>query len=117
MAGKDSMKAHEYRLKEEKAKEQLQKKAKEKLLLEDDVQVSIPPIYRKRLGMNLPLTVGVETVTIPVDGQTYKIKRSFAEVLKRHLHQIDKEEIRAEGRWRGNQGNVYPTGPIPGQDK
>jgi hypothetical protein len=116
MAGKDSMTAHEYRLQLERQKEEEAKKAKETLMKEVDVHVSIPPAYRKRLGANLPLTVGVETVTVPVDGQTYKIKASFAEVLKRHLSQIDKEDLRADGRWRGNQGDVYPTGPIPGKE-
>ena len=116
MAGKDSMDAHQYRMKQEQLKEIEQKKLKETLLNEEEVQISIPAIYRKRLGKNLPLSVGVETVTIPVDGQTYKVKKSFAEVMKRHLAQIDVEEIRSEGRWHGNQGNVYPTGPVPGKD-
>lgn len=116
MAGKDSMEAHKYRMEQEKIKEMEQQRLKEKLLKDEEVHVSIPAIYRKRLGQNLPLTVGVETITIPVDGQTYKVKKSFAEVMKRHLAQIDLEEIRAEGVWRGNQGNVYPTGPVPGKD-
>ncbi|NCU41375.1 MAG: hypothetical protein EOM19_01460 [Candidatus Moranbacteria bacterium] len=116
MAKKDSMDAHKYRLQQEALKEKEQAKRKEALLKEEEVYVSIPAIYRKRLGKNLPLTVGVETISVPVDGQTYKIKKPFAEVMKRHLSQIDLEEIRSEGRWRGNQGNVYPTGPIPGKD-
>jgi hypothetical protein len=116
MAGKDSMDAHQKRMQQEKEKEIQQKELKETLLKEEEVHISIPAIYRKRLGKNLPLSVGVETITIPVDGQTYKVKKSFAEVMRRHLAQIDLEEIRAEGRWHGNQGNVYPTGPIPGKD-
>lgn len=117
MAGKDSMDAHQKRIQQEKEKELEQKRMKEQLLKEEEVHVSIPAIYRKRLGKNLPLSVGVETISIPVDGQTYKVKKSFAEVMRRHLAQIDLEEIRSEGRWRGNQGNVYPTGPIPGKDE
>jgi len=116
MAGKDSMDAHQKRMEQEKEKEKERLLMKEALLKEEDVHVNIPAIYRKRLGKNLPLTIGVETITIPVDGQTYKVKTSFAELMRRHLNQIDLEEIRSEGRWRGNQGNVYPTGPVPGKD-
>jgi hypothetical protein len=112
---KPSMQAHDHLRKMDSEKEQEQKRVKETLINEPLIRVSISPMYRKRLGANLPLTIGVETVTVPVDGQVYEIKESFGEVLKAHLSQIDKEEIRSEGKWRGNQGDVYPTGPIPGK--
>lgn len=79
------------------------------------VAVSIPPIYSSRLGSNLPLTLGVETITIPVNGRTYLIPEGFAEILKKHLHQIDLEELRSRGKWGDNRGDVSATGPIPGQ--
>ena len=113
---KTSMEVHEHARKLEKQKELEQKELKERILKEELIPVSISPMYRQRLGANLPLTVGVETVTIPVDGQVYSIKKPFAEVLRAHIHQIDNEEIRGQGRWRGNRGDVSPTGPIPGKN-
>lgn len=81
----------------------------------EKVAVSIPPIYRKRLGQNLPLTLGLQTITIPVDGKTYMVPKGFAEILQKHLHQINVEEIRSQGEWDGHTGDVSAIGPIPGK--
>ena len=116
MAKKTPVEAHDHVRKMEKQKELQQKEVKEKILKDQMVPFSIPPIYRKRIGANLPVSVNLETITIPVDGKTYKIPKSFANQARKMLVQIDKEEMRNQHNWRGNQGNVYPTGPIPGQN-
>ena len=112
--GKEALNAHSHVRSLEKQKEAEQRKMKEAILQEELVAVSISPIYKKRIGKTLPVSVGTETISIPVDGQTYKIRKAFAEVLRNHIAQIDKEETRADGQWRNNRGNVYPVGEIPG---
>jgi hypothetical protein len=87
---------------------------REKLALTSKkVSVSIPSIYASRIGSNLPLTVGVETITIPVNGETYEVSEPFADALKVYLSQIDLEDKRTRGNWQGLEGNVYATGEIP----
>lgn len=99
---------------EEKQKEAQQRALKERLALsEEKVVVSIPSIYASRIGNNLPLTVGVETVSIPVNGQSYSVKQPFADALKVYLMQIDLEDQRSRGSWRGEKGNISAIGEIP----
>lgn len=98
-------------------KERDHQNLKTKLIKSKRVAISIPPIYRRRLGENLPLTLGVETITIPVDGKTYMVPEGFAEVLQKHLHQINIEELRSQGAWGTERGDVGPTGPVPGLNK
>lgn len=98
-------------------KEKEQQRLKNNLISSKKIAVSIPPIYRRRLGENLPLTLGVETITIPVDGRTYMIPEGFAEILQKHLNQINIEELRSQGSWGGEQGDISPVGPVPGIDK
>ncbi len=97
-------------------KEAEQRRLREKLMTSQHVAVNIPPIYKRRLGANLPLTLGTQTITVPVNGRTYMVPKGFAEVLQRHLHQINIEETRSQGSWGGESGDVSPHGPIPGRD-
>lgn len=96
--------------------EEKHRAAKKSLMQSEYVTVSIPSIYRSRLGSNLPISVGLETITIPVDGKSYKVKKPFAAALKKHLYQIDKEEARSRQQHGSlGTGDVSPTGPIPGK--
>lgn len=85
-----------------------------RLANEEKVPVSIPMIYKDRLGSNLPLSLNTEIITIPVNGKTYMIPKSFAVILKNHLKQIDIEAARSSQRWGDEKGDVSATGPIPG---
>lgn len=117
MANKTRVDLFKERRDEEVRLEQMHRDAKKKLVNTESVSVSIPRIYRSRLGSNLPITVGLETITIPVDGKTYNVKKPFAVALKRHLMQIDKEAARSQQTWGTfGSGDVSPTGPIPGKD-
>jgi len=110
----EAVNAFQENRKKEKEKEAQQRALKEKLAVSiKKVSVSIPSIYASRIGNNLPLTVGVETISIPVNGETYEVSEPFADALKVYLSQIDLEDKRARGQWRGDTGNVYPVGEVP----
>lgn len=116
MAGyEDRKKAQDHLNSLERVKEKEQHELKMHLTNSKKVAVSIPPIYKKRLGSNLPLTLGLETITIPVNGKTYMVPEGFAEILQKHLHQINLEELRSQGEWAGEKGDVSAIGPIPGR--
>lgn len=98
------------KMKTEKAQSDL----KIRLANEEKVSVSIPSLYDQFLGKNLPLTIGQQRIVVPVDGKYYRIPKSFAAILKEVLMQIDKEHKRSQGRHGGFQGDVSPTGEVPG---
>ena len=113
-AGKTATNSFAEHREEEKRKEAQQRAMKEKLVLTTKkVMVSIPSIYAGRIGNNLPLTVGVESISIPVNGQNYEVTEPFADALKVYLMQIDKEDIRSRQSWQGQKGNVSAIGEIP----
>lgn len=110
----EAVNAFQENRKKEQQKEAEQRVLKEKLAIASKkVTVSIPSIYASRIGNNLPLTVGLETVSIPVNGESYEVSEPFAVALKVYLSQIDLEDKRSRGQWRGDTGNVYPTGEVP----
>jgi transposase len=112
---KEDFKTFNKKLRQEKAKEFQQKRTKEKLLVTEKVSVHIPVVYESLVGKNIPISVGLETITIPVDGKTYSVRKPFAEALKVYLSQIDKEATRSKQKFGGYEGDVSPTGPIPGK--
>lgn len=113
MAQKSKMEIYAEEREREKRVEEKTRSSREKIINAKEVVISISPIYRQRLGNTVPLTVGTETITVPVDGKTYRIKEPFAVALKQYLMQIDKEADRAAGRWGTESGDVSGTGPLP----
>lgn len=113
---KTSVDLYNERKKLETKKELQQKELKAKLADTDNlVTVSIPAIYRPRLGSYLPISIGTTTITIPTDGTTRRVPIPFARALKKNLMQIDKEESRSSQRWGDFEGDVSASGPIPGK--
>ena len=82
----------------------------------EKVAVNIPFIYAKKLGKTLPVTVNGVTISIPVDGNTYYIPYYFKDIVDNNLRQINTEEKRASQNFGNHQGDVSPTGKVPGRD-
>lgn len=115
MSYEQTAKANRYHTKLKMNTEQKQNELKVELANAEKVSVSIPSIYDQFLGKNLPLTIGTQRVVVPVDGRTYRIPKPFKSVLREVLAQIDIEHRRSQGKHGGHQGDVSPTGQIPGR--
>lgn len=76
--------------------------------------VRIDLIYKSRLGKTYPITVNGVTISIPVDGKTYLIPDFFADVLDCTIRQLNIEIARSQQNFGGEQGDISPTGSIPG---
>lgn len=115
MSYEKTVNANKYHTQLKMITEKKQNELKAELASQEKVSVTIPSIYDQFLGKNLPLTIGQQRVVIPVDGKYYRIPKAFASVLKEVLMQIDKEHKRSQGKHGGLQGDVSPTGEIPGK--
>ncbi len=74
--------------------EHLKVQARKKELLEiyrneEKVAVHISPMYRPHFGNVLILTVNGITVGVPVDGNAYKIPKTFAEHVSARVAKVD----------------------------
>lgn len=56
---------------------------------EKKVKMTISPFYKPYFGANMPVQVNGIMVYIPVDGKTYDIPETFADVAARRVQRID----------------------------
>jgi hypothetical protein len=74
--------------------EHLKVQARKKELLEiyrneEKVAVHISPMYRPHFGNVLILTINGITIGVPVDGNAYKVPKTFAEHVSARVAKID----------------------------
>lgn len=74
--------------------EHMKTQARKKELLqiyrdEEKVAVHISPMYRPHFGNVLVLTINGITVGVPVDGNAYKVPKTFAEHVSARIAKID----------------------------
>ena len=75
-------------------KEYLKSQSRKKELLqiyrdEEKVPVHISPMYRPHFGNVLILTINGITIGVPVDGNAYKVPKTFAEHISARVAKID----------------------------
>lgn len=56
---------------------------------EKKVKVTGSPMYRPYFGNNMPIQVNGIMVYVPLDGRTYEIPKTFADVFKNRISRID----------------------------
>ena len=56
---------------------------------EAKVSVQGSPMYRPYFGNNMPIQVNGIMVYVPLDGRTYEIPKTFADVFKNRISRID----------------------------
>lgn len=56
---------------------------------EPKVQVTGSPMYREYFGTQMPLSINGIILYLPLDGRTYEIPQSFAELFRSRIRSVD----------------------------
>ena len=63
---------------------------------EKKVKVKGSPMYRDYFGDSMPIVLNGNYISVPLNGMTYEIPESFAQVFEERIHRIDMLHMKTE---------------------